>query len=287
MKKSLITLAVSALFAASAFAGNDNGPTTNNNQTYNQPQGGQGGQGGNGFGGSATAGAAALAGAIATGGNSSATGGQGGSVLGSGNSSNSNKNDNKNTNTNAQGQQQGQAQGQQQTSNSAVKNSGNSSSKSSASTANANNSAQSVTVHGDTVSYAAQERNPVSTAYAPSIAPTAPCMGSTSGGAQGVGFGFSIGSTWTDDNCVLLEQVRATAIVLGDRETAAEMMTSVPAYAAARQRIADRKAGKADSKAAPVTSANYAEVKPAPAAKAGSYTESDPIVRRRLGLPPL
>lgn len=156
--------------------------------------GGQGGAGGAGYGGSATAGAAALAGANAV-----------------------NKNDIRNTNSNlnAQGQQQGQEQSIRNSGNSSstsgVKNSGNSASTSGAfsggnTQSNAgNNAATSVTVGGDVSNYAAQERNPVSTAYAPAISPTAVCALSMSGGAQGSMFGFSVGvpisirtaSTWS------------------------------------------------------------------------------------------
>ena len=34
------------------------------------------------------------------------------------------------------------------------------------------------------------------------------CMGSSSGGAAGPGFSFSVGSTWTDKNCVMLKNAR-------------------------------------------------------------------------------
>jgi hypothetical protein len=74
-------------------------------------------------------------------------------------------------------------------------------------------------------------------AYAPPIAPTSVCMGSTSAGASGVGFGVSIGSSWTDDNCVVLEQVRIVSTVLRDNTTAEQMMCQFPAYAQARSVI--------------------------------------------------
>lgn len=90
------------------------------------------------------------------------------------------------------------------------------------------------------MTFEAQKRDPVSMAYSASIAPTAPCMGSTSGGVQTVGFGFSLGGTWTDDNCVLLEQVRAVNNI-GEREVAVEMLNELPSYKAAKKRIADRK----------------------------------------------
>lgn len=255
MKKNISAVIIAALFATSAFAGNDNGPTTNNYDQRNYGgnttnAGGLGGAGGN---------------ASATGGTSNATGG---AVVGSGNSANSN------TNSNSQGQGQSQA----------IKNSGNSSSKSNAqqaqSTENANNSKQSVTVAGDSTVYQAANI-PVATAYAASIQPTAVCALSTSGGAQGVGFGFSLGGSYIDENCMLLEQVRATNN-LGEREVAQEMMMGVPAYAAAKKRIADRKAGAAKSTATGVSAA----VEAAPASKQ-AYTGNDPVVMSRLGILPL
>lgn len=74
------------------------------------------------------------------------------------------------------------------------------------STSNSNNS--SFVVEGD----AAQARNPVSTAYAaPLTAGFDTCMGSSTAGAQGIGFGISLGSTWTDKNCVRLKNARELA----------------------------------------------------------------------------
>lgn len=62
-------------------------------------------------------------------------------------------------------------------------------------------------------------------------------MGSSSAGAQTVGIGLSFGSTWTDDNCVVLEQVRTVAVVLADPDTAEAMMCALPTYRAARASI--------------------------------------------------
>jgi hypothetical protein len=93
-----------------------------------------------------------------------------------------------------------------------------------------------VTVEGDTYIAPAQERNPVATAYAPNVSPTALCALGVSGGAQGASFGVSFGGSYTDENCVLLEQVRTTAAILKDSATAAEMMCGLPAYKAARAR---------------------------------------------------
>lgn len=69
---------------------------------------------------------------------------------------------------------------------------------------NSSNSASGniVAVDGNTVTYNAQDRDPVSTAYAaPLTASNGTCMGSTSGGIQGIGLGISVGSTWTDESC--------------------------------------------------------------------------------------
>jgi len=46
-------------------------------------------------------------------------------------------------------------------------------------------------------SYKEQKQAPA--VFSPSIAPTAPCMGGTSAGGSGTGFGLSFGTSWTDD----------------------------------------------------------------------------------------
>ena len=43
------------------------------------------------------------------------------------------------------------------------------------------------------------------------VYPTSPCMGGTSVGGSGVGFGFSVGSSWTDDECGIRETARSFA----------------------------------------------------------------------------
>jgi len=95
-----------------------------------------------------------------------------------------NKNTNENTNLQGQAQGQLQAQGQAQA---AVAISGG----------NEQANSQAVTVHGDEA-----PDIPVSSAYAPGLTSSnGSCMGSSSGGAQGMGFGLSIGSTWMDEDC--------------------------------------------------------------------------------------
>lgn len=224
--KKVILVAATVFAMSSAFASNNNnGPVTNNNQTYNQPQGGT----------------ASATGGNATGGNATALGGTG---IGGDSRANAEayvanlnnvktdvntnvntsiKNDVKNNNSNVGVNAQGQKQ----------------------SVENSNNAKQTtkVKVEGDSTTFQAQKRDPVATAYAASIAPTAVCALSVSGGVQAVGFGMSFGKSFIDENCVLLEQARA-ASNLGEREVAVEMLMDIPAFAAAKQRIADRKAAK-------------------------------------------
>ena len=51
----------------------------------------------------------------------------------------------------------------------------------------------------------------VPNAYAPNLGATSPCMGSTSLGGSGVGFGFSAGTTWHDKDCTIRETARSFA----------------------------------------------------------------------------
>lgn len=100
-----------------------------------------------------------------------------------------NKNDLSNHNYNSQGQAQGQkqaqgqAQGQGQSQ--SVDGSGNS----------------SVSIGGDEA--AASSAAPVFLTTSNDT-----CMGSSGIGGQGMNFGFSIGTTWTDSNCIMLKNAR-------------------------------------------------------------------------------
>ena len=46
-------------------------------------------------------------------------------------------------------------------------------------------------------------------AFAPNVYPTSPCMGSSSIGGSGMAFGFSVGTSWTDDECGIRETARS------------------------------------------------------------------------------
>lgn len=174
MRKILIATAAVALLALSmpAFADSTSGDQTNTNTQ--------------------TVGAVTN---TANGGN----GGAGGSVDNSGNNSNTNTNtansnasagasagavaNTTNHNSNVQGQKQGQGQSQSQ-GNSAVG-------------------------QGNTTSVTSQYTAAAGTAYsAPLVASPDTCMGSSSMGGQGMTFGFSLGSTWTDENCERLKNSR-------------------------------------------------------------------------------
>lgn len=119
----------------------------------------------------------------------------------------------------------------------------------------------SVTVEAD------KRRIPVATATAPALAAsTGTCMGSTSAGAQGATFGFSVGGTWTDDHCDRrYDSIRLQE--LGMTEAAMLLMCGKESV-----REAMKLAG---------TPCPEKEMK----TKAVEYT--DPIVRRRLGLEPI
>lgn len=237
MKRLILAALMAGMFTTVPAMAKNNGGCQGNcagDTIHNDTTNHYGGQGGAGIG-------------VGVGIGQGGAGGQGGSVAGSGNSHNANaninanRNANTNRNTNKQGQQQGQLQGQQQAAIATQSQSSRNDNRSSASN-EGNNSSQSVTVQGD--NYEAP-RIPVATAYAPNIAPTAVCMGSSSAGGQGMTFGVSIGTSWTDENCLLLEQVRTVSVVLNDRATASEMMCEVKAYAEARKRTGNPCAGEA------------------------------------------
>jgi hypothetical protein len=45
--------------------------------------------------------------------------------------------------------------------------------------------------------------------FSGNVYPTAPCMGSSTVGGAGVGFGFSVGTSWKDDECGIRETARS------------------------------------------------------------------------------
>lgn len=200
--------------------------------------GGEGGQGGTGGNASATGGVgvgvgvgvgiggAGGVGNGGAGGNATATGGVGLGGVGIGGGAVIQKGavDNRNYNANkqAQGQLQGQQQGQSQDATAIGinkndnKNLNTNVSGAEANAVNAGNN-QSVEVNANTYIPAEQTiryegsytvKN-VPSMDAPNITSSNDtCMGSASGAVAGPGFGVSVGSTFTDDNCIMLKNAR-------------------------------------------------------------------------------
>lgn len=308
MKKSLIALAILAA-SGMAFAGGKANPCGNHGNNCNM--GGAGGTGGAGGAGGIGIGMGGAGGIGLGGAGGSATAG----VIGSGNSNVNNTV----RNTNQQGQLQGQMQGQIANGGS-VRNSGNSNITGSGNSRNTNTNTANGGAGGSIASGAVQvsitqpdtsaatreaaaqasadraadraaaaqaaatpqvvkyEGLPAQTAYAaPLTSSNGTCMGSTSFGLQGA-LGASFGTTWTDSGCdarydaaALREAGRADAAVarlcLKPEIAQAMELAGTPCPAA--------KAGK--------------NVKTSSAKDEGSATVSytDPIIRSRLGLPPL
>lgn len=91
----------------------------------------------------------------------------------------------------------------------------NANSQATATTASQGGAAQGVGSQGQSLSidshaiYEAAQRSPVATAVAPQlISSNDTCMGSSSLGGSAVSFGFSVGTTWTDNNCLMLKNAR-------------------------------------------------------------------------------
>jgi hypothetical protein len=68
--------------------------------------------------------------------------------------------------------------------------------------------------------------------FSGNVYPTAPCMGSSTVGGAGVGFGFSVGSSWTDDECGIRETSRSFAGMGMKEDALAVICTSKYAAAA-------------------------------------------------------
>ena len=109
---------------------------------------------------------------------------------------NTNVNKNENNNLNSNKQNQGQSQ----------------------STSNSNNAQQNVNVQGSSTVYKASEI-PVSTAFAPTAFPSAPCRIALSGGLSLMNVGVSGGGSVLDTQCDLRASAQAFSAI-GDNESA-------------------------------------------------------------------
>lgn len=108
----------------------------------------------------------------------------------------------------------------------AIKDSGNSSSNSS-STATGGNASADGNGNGSNNSSTtfAAPKIPVSTAYAPEILPTAPCVKGNSGGAQTAPFGISLGLSKVDEGCDIRQEA-LTYLASGSRLSYCKIMVT-------------------------------------------------------------
>lgn len=203
----------------------------------------------------------------ATGGNSSsnAAGGNGGSVRNSGNS----------TNTNSQDQGQSQYQKQKQTANG-----GTASSNAIGGQGGLGGSGTGVGSQGQSVNVEAQKRAAASAFAAPLTSSNDTCMGSSTGALQMPGVGVSIGSTWTDKNCMMLKNSREMWN-MGLKEAAlARMCMDADNKEAIELSGVQCPARKKDTS----SGSSGPSMTNSASSSGNGYTGNDPIVQRRLGL---
>ena len=113
----------------------------------------------------------------------------------------------------SQGQSQGQTQGQMATGVGIAGAASGSASRAGASSSVSSAPSQSVTVTSPAVPAAPNDYTvrTVPNVLTGAVYPTAPCMGSSQVGGAGVGFGFSVGTSWTDEECGIRETARSFA----------------------------------------------------------------------------
>ena len=104
---------------------------------------------------------------------------------------------------------------------------------------NAQNAGNQQNINFNSTTPRTQVVKSVPATYAPALTTTLTetCMGSTSAGGSGVGFGFSLGSTWNDKQCVRRLNAREMAQTLGDRDAARALMCQDVDVARAYQAI--------------------------------------------------
>lgn len=112
------------------------------------------------------------------------------------------------------------------------------------STANASTGAATSTNAGNEQNIIFNSANPdsiktVPQVYAPALTTTLSetCMGSSSGGASGLGWGVTLGSSWRDDECVRRLTARELAQTLGDQEAARGVLCGSPAVFEVYERL--------------------------------------------------
>lgn len=126
---------------------------------------------------------------------------------------------------------------------------------------------------GNTVTITESQRAVSSAVAAGLAASNGTCMGSSSVGAQGLTAGLSFGTTWTDAGCDARYDAQALQAI-GQPTAALARLCQKGEIAQALAAAGTPCPGTAKSAAAPAAIAVVAE-------------HTDPIIRRRLGLPPL
>ena len=131
--------------------------------------------------------------------------------------------------------------------------------------------------NADAIRYAAdhQLRNTPNVNAAALTSSNDTCMGSVSVGGAGPGFGISVGSTYKDDNCVMLKNSREMWN-MGFKAAAVALMCTDSA---------NKEALEMTGYVCPQTARDQQRATANAAAQSPKYT--DPIVRARMGLPPL
>lgn len=131
--------------------------------------------------------------------------------------------------------------------------------------------------NADAIRYAAdhQLRNTPSIANAALTSSNDTCMGSVSVGGSGPGFSIGVGSTYKDDNCVMLKNSREMWN-MGFKAAAVALMCTDKA---------NKEALELTGYVCPQTAKEQQRVSANAVAPSPQYT--DPIVRQRMGLPPL
>ncbi len=122
--------------------------------------------------------------------------------------------------------------------------------------------------------------------YAPSLTTTLTetCMGSTSGGLAVAGFGISGGGTWVDVECVNRLNARDVKAL---QVPGAALASKEVLCANAVVRQAFKKTGHPCMDDMPNAQKTSAVDPSGVASQSAPFTYTDPIVRKRLGLPPL
>jgi hypothetical protein len=145
--------------------------------------------------------------------------------------------------------------------------------------ANAAASVEAARLHADAIKHASEQkiRNTPSVSAAALTSSNDTCMGSVSAGGSGPGFSLTVGSTYKDDNCVMLKNSRELWN-MGFKAAALALMCTD----AANRRALEVTGYECPTGKAPVVVVTTTGAAPVVTEQA---EPTDPYVRRRMGLP--